>query len=184
MFGYCLMRVNLTHLLQVYLTGNKAIMGQSSEKNMCQWRICVNKLHWSTTNNNINTIKQTQKLCAYFMACTLCDTLPCTGCSKLRQFSSEQSGYTFCKKSLFLALRTMTEPVGANGIFFTYTFESIHDDINEKKIIFDCELVEWALIWRYLYQHRWMGVQMPTITTENSHFLWSGSQDAALVMQN
>ena len=27
------------------------------------------------------------------------------------------------------------------------------------------------------------GVQMPTLTAENSHFLWSGSQEAALVMR-
>ena len=26
------------------------------------------------------------------------------------------------------------------------------------------------------------GVQMPPLTAENSHFLWSGSQEAALVM--
>ena len=48
----------------------------------------------------------------------------------------------------------------------------------------DCELVEWPLICRYLYQHRWMGVQMSPLTTENSHFLrpgpGPGPQEAAL----
>ena len=52
--------------------------------------------------------------------------------------------------------------------------------INEK---INCELVEWPLICRDLYEHRWMGVQMPPLTSENSHLLWSGSQGAALVMR-
>ena len=49
--------------------------------------------------------------------------------------------------------------------------------INEKKK-FDCELVEWPLICRDLYQHMWM----PPLTSENSHFLQSGPQEATLVM--
>ena len=53
--------------------------------------------------------------------------------------------------------------------------------INEK-ISFDCELVQRPIICGDNYQHRWMGVQMPPLTAENSHFLRSGSQDAALVM--
>ena len=28
------------------------------------------------------------------------------------------------------------------------------------------------------------GVQMPPLTSENSHFLWSGPQEATLVMKN
>ena len=34
----------------------------------------------------------------------------------------------------------------------------------------------------FQYQHRWMRVQMPPLTAENSHFLRSGSHGAALVM--
>ena len=46
-----------------------------------------------------------------------------------------------------------------------------------------CEVDEWALICRDLYQHRWMGeVKMPTMTVDNSQFQWSGSQEASLVM--
>ena len=34
-----------------------------------------------------------------------------------------------------------------------------------------------------LYQHMWMGGgQMTPLTAENSQFLWSGAQEAALVM--
>ena len=51
-----------------------------------------------------------------------------------------------------------------------------------KKLTFDCVLVEWPLIWGDLYQHWWMGVQMPPLIAENSHFLRSGPQGAALVM--
>ena len=51
------------------------------------------------------------------------------------------------------------------------------------KIFFDRELVEWPLICSDLYQHRWVGVHMSLLTAENSHFLWSGSQEATLVMQ-
>ena len=43
-----------------------------------------------------------------------------------------------------------------------------------------CELVEWPLIFSDLYQHKWMGG--PDATTENTHFLRSGSQEAAMVM--
>ena len=54
--------------------------------------------------------------------------------------------------------------------------------MKKKKNIFDCELVEWPLICRDLYQHRWMGGPDATPDAKNSHFLRSGPQEATLVM--
>ena len=54
--------------------------------------------------------------------------------------------------------------------------------INEKKYIFDCELVEYLLSAKIFISTGEWGVQMPPLTDENSHFLQSGSQEAALVM--
>ena len=50
-----------------------------------------------------------------------------------------------------------------------------------KKWVFDWKAVEWAVICRDLYQHRW---KMSTLIEENSHFLWSESQEVCLVMGN
>ena len=47
--------------------------------------------------------------------------------------------------------------------------------INEKKEFFDCELVEWPLICRDLYQHRWMGG--PDATSDR----WKQSSSAVRV---
>ena len=53
--------------------------------------------------------------------------------------------------------------------------------INEKKWIFDWKLVEWTVICRDLYQHRWM---MSPLNEENSQFLRSESNEVCLVMGN